>query len=76
MPGILLGNSGVARQDGDMAASELSVEPIARAEWWRRTPRQPARDWSAVQPHPANSPVAFWALTVFMGILMLAPQAI
>lgn len=29
-----------------------------------------------MQPRLANSPVAFWALMVFMGILLVAPQAI
>jgi probable O-glycosylation ligase (exosortase A-associated) len=59
-----------------MAEGELNVEPTARAEWWRRTARQPAQDRASVQPRPATSPVAFWALMVFMGILLVAPQII
>lgn len=59
-----------------MAAGELSGEPRAGAEWWRRTARAPAGAPLAAVPHHVGSPVAFWALMVFTGILLLAPQAI
>jgi len=59
-----------------VATGELSVEPIDHAEWWRPAARQPARDGVVVQPRAATSPVAFWALMVLMGIVLLSPQEI
>jgi putative inorganic carbon (HCO3(-)) transporter len=59
-----------------MAAGELSVEPIDHVEWWRPAARQLARDGARVQPRAKTSSVAFWALMVLMGIVLLAPQEI
>jgi len=45
-------------------------------EWWRPTPAAVLAVGSpgASQPAPASSAVAFWALVVFTGVLLLAPQ--
>ncbi len=52
------------------------MEPIDHVEWWRPSARQPARNVVMVKQHAATAPVAFWALMVFMGIVLLAPQVI
>jgi len=52
------------------------VEPIDHLEWWRPPAHQPTRDGAIVRRHATSTRVAFWALMIFMGIMLLAPQAI
>jgi hypothetical protein len=59
-----------------MAAGGMSVKPLVGAERWRQVAGQRAVAQVAAPRRHADSPVAFWALMVFMGILVLAPQAI
>src|SRR5262249_61001736 len=62
------------------AGDRLNVEPLDRVEWWKPAARRVARDEGMAQSRVAHArvahaPVAFWALMVFMGILLVAPQA-
>ena len=55
------------------------MEPLDH-EWWRPAARRVARDEATTQSRVAHAavahaPVAFWSLVVFMGILLVAPQA-
>src|SRR5262245_28520047 len=57
------------------ARDRSNVEPLDHVEWWRPAPRRVARDESMAHSRVAHAPVAFWSLMVFMGILLVAPQA-
>src|SRR5215467_5608358 len=57
-----------------------NVGPLDHFDWWRPAARRVARDEAMAQPRVAHArvahaPVAFWSLMVFMGILLVAPQA-